>query len=93
MIMMMMMMLMLFWMSLIVHAEESIGDDDNYGDENGNDNVAPYCACFHVTSETLPIQSLAFCGLSGQLKKRTQNNKTMIAMVFANTFTKKRTKN
>ena len=48
---------------------------------------------FHVTSETLPIQSLAFCGLSGQLKKRTQNNKTMIAMVFANTFTKKRTKN
>ena len=47
--------LMLFCMKLIVYAEDNKGDDDTYGDNNGNDNVAPCCLCCYVTFETSPI--------------------------------------
>ena len=54
-----MMMSMLSCMMLIAYAEDNNGDEDTYGDNNDNDNVAPCCPCCYVTFETPPIQKLS----------------------------------
>ena len=41
----MLMILMLVCMMLIAFAEDNNGDDDAYGDNHDNDNVAPGCPC------------------------------------------------
>ena len=52
----MMILMIMMLMLLLAHAQENDGDDDNSDDNKDNGNVAPCCSCFHVTSETLPIQ-------------------------------------
>ena len=52
----MMIMMIMMLMLLLAHAQDNDGDDDNSDDNKDNGNVAPCCSCFHVTSETLPIQ-------------------------------------
>ena len=58
------MMSMLSGMMLIAFAEDNHGDDDTYGDNNDNDNVAARCPYCYVTFETPPIQQHScFLGL------------------------------
>ena len=54
----MMIMMILMVMLMLVHAQDNVGDDDNYGDNNGNDSVAPCCCCFPVSCQTLPQQKI-----------------------------------
>ena len=65
---------------LIVYAKDNHGDDDTYGENNDNDNVAPWCPCCYVTFEMPPIQKSRVLwalrtetsNMNAKLKQRTQ---------------------
>ena len=83
----MLMMLMLCCMMWIVYAEDIKGDDDTYGDNNDNDNVARCCPCCYVTFETPPIQKNSrFLGSPNKNFKNeptTRAKQDTISTVFA----------
>ena len=93
----MLMMLMLYCMMLIVYVEVYTGDDDTYGDNNDNDNVAPCCPYCCVTFKTPPIQKhscfLGFLDKSFATDPKNQQNNRTNSTVFATLSQKPHQKN